>query len=116
MSPGPSLKYLFRNKTSFYSEELLAPRPALKLEDHSFCICPRLLIQYIRSYPLYRRSFLHPQTEDTPCRDDGDALVMDDFCNLIFKTKHDIHSVSASPLSSEKFCVLIQLDNSQILA
>ena len=30
--------------------------------------CPRLLIQYIRSYPLYLRPFLHPQTEDAPCR------------------------------------------------
>jgi hypothetical protein len=27
--------YLFRNKASFYSEELLAPRPTHKLEDHS---------------------------------------------------------------------------------
>jgi len=36
MSPGPSLMYFFRNKASFYSEELLAPRPNLKLEDHSF--------------------------------------------------------------------------------
>jgi len=41
---------------------------------------------------------------------------MDDFCNFIFKTNHVIRSVSASPLSSEKFCVLITLDNSQILA
>ena len=34
--------------------------------------CPRLLIQYIRSYPPYRRPFLHPQTEDEPCRGDRD--------------------------------------------
>ena len=39
-----------------------------KLEDHP---CPRLLIQFIRSYPPYRRPFLHPQPEDTPCRGDG---------------------------------------------
>jgi len=36
MSPGPSVMYLFRNKASFYSKELLAPRPNLKLEDHLF--------------------------------------------------------------------------------
>ena len=30
--------------------------------------CPRLLIQYIRSYPPYRRPFLYPQPEDAPCR------------------------------------------------
>ena len=33
---------------------------------------PRLLIQFIRSYPPYRRPFLHPQPEDTPCRGDRD--------------------------------------------
>ena len=33
--------------------------------------CPRLLIPFIRSYPPYRRPFLHPQPEDTPCRGDG---------------------------------------------
>jgi hypothetical protein len=34
--------------------------------------CPRLLIQYIRSYLPYWRSFLHPQPEDAPCRGDRD--------------------------------------------
>jgi hypothetical protein len=34
--------------------------------------CPRLLIQCIRSCPPYRRSFLHPQPEDAPCRGDRD--------------------------------------------
>src|SRR5215475_6012554 len=34
--------------------------------------CPRLLIQFIHSYPPYRRPFLHPQPEDAPCRGDRD--------------------------------------------
>ena len=34
--------------------------------------CPRLLIQYIRSYHSYRRPFLHTQPEDAPCRGDRD--------------------------------------------
>ena len=34
--------------------------------------CPRLLIQFIHSYPPYRRPFLHPQPEDAPCRGDMD--------------------------------------------
>jgi hypothetical protein len=38
--------------------------------------CPRLLIQYIRSYPPYRRPFLHPQPEDAPSRGDRDPLIM----------------------------------------
>ena len=37
--------------------------------------CPRLLIQYIRSYPPYRRPFLHPQPENAPCRGDRDPLI-----------------------------------------
>jgi len=36
--------------------------------------CPRLLIQYIRSYPPYRRPFLYPQPEDAPCRGNKDPL------------------------------------------
>jgi len=37
--------------------------------------CPLLLIQYIRSYPPYWRSFLHPRTEDAPCRGDRNPLI-----------------------------------------
>jgi hypothetical protein len=51
--PGPKLLVHFRNKVIFYGEELLAPRPTPKLEDHPFVGCPWLLIQYIRSYPPY---------------------------------------------------------------
>jgi hypothetical protein len=36
---------------------------------------PRQIIQYIRSYPPYRRPFLHPQPEDAPCRGDRDPLI-----------------------------------------
>ena len=35
--------------------------------------CPRLIIQFIRSYPPYRRMFLYPQPEDVPCRGDRDC-------------------------------------------
>ena len=34
ISPGPRYMYPFRNKDNFYGEELLAPRPTPKLEDH----------------------------------------------------------------------------------
>jgi hypothetical protein len=37
--------------------------------------CPRLLIQYIHSYPSYRRPSLHLQPEDAPCRGDRDPLI-----------------------------------------
>ena len=36
--------------------------------------CPRLLIQFIRSCPPYRRPFLYPQPEDAPCHGDRDPL------------------------------------------
>ena len=35
---------------------------------------PRLLIQFIRSYPPYRRPFLYPQPEYAPCRGNSDPL------------------------------------------
>jgi hypothetical protein len=40
----------------------------------STAACRRLFIQYIRSYPPYRRPFLYPQPEDAPCRGDRDPL------------------------------------------
>ena len=39
-----------------------------------FVGCLWLLIQFIRSYPPYRRPFLYPQPEDAPCRGDRDPL------------------------------------------
>ena len=42
----PRHMYPFRNKATIYGEELLAPRPIPKMEDHPFVCCPRLLIQY----------------------------------------------------------------------
>jgi hypothetical protein len=38
--------------------------------------CPRLLIQFLCSYPPYRRPFLHPQPEDAPCRGDRDPQLL----------------------------------------
>ena len=37
--------------------------------------CPRLPIQYIRSYHPYWRTFLHPQPEEVPCRGDRAPLI-----------------------------------------
>ena len=39
---------------------------------------PRLLIQYIHSYPPYWRLFLHLQPEDTPCHSDRDPPIIGD--------------------------------------
>ena len=45
--------------------------------------CPRLLIQFICSYPPYRRPFLHPQPEDAPCRGDRDPLITSQWSVLL---------------------------------
>ena len=37
-SPGPRHQFMFRNYDSFYGEELLAPRPTPKLEDHTLLV------------------------------------------------------------------------------
>jgi hypothetical protein len=44
---------IFRNKLIFYGEELLAPRPTAQVGGPLLVGCPRLLIEYIRSYPPY---------------------------------------------------------------
>jgi len=62
------------NKASFYGEELLAPRPNPKLEDHTNV---RLLILYIRIYHSYRRPFLLPQPDDAPFQGNMDQLIME---------------------------------------
>jgi hypothetical protein len=52
ISPGPRLSvWIFSNNICFYGEELLAPRPTPQAGGQPLAGCPRLLIQYIRSYP-----------------------------------------------------------------
>ena len=59
--------------------------------------CSRLLIQFIRSYPPYRRSLLYPQPEDAPCRDDRDPLLHMDpihiFSKIIFYFRMEPRSI-----------------------
>jgi hypothetical protein len=59
--------YLFRNKASIYGEELLAPHPTQKLEEHPLSV--------VRDLP-YWKPFLQPQPEDAPCRGDSGQLIM----------------------------------------
>ena len=67
---------MFRNYCTIYDEELKTrTSPNAQAGGPLFIGCPRLLIQYIRSYPPNWRPFLHPQPEDAPCRGDRDPLV-----------------------------------------
>jgi hypothetical protein len=54
--------WMFRN-SDFYREGLLAPRPTPQSGGPPLVGCPRLLIQFINSYPPYRFPFLYPQPE-----------------------------------------------------
>jgi len=54
--------------------------------------CPRLLIQFLRSYPPYRRPFLYPQPEDAPCRDDRDTLHFTSTLNIKISTEKTLDS------------------------
>jgi hypothetical protein len=67
--------WLFRNMIRFYGEQLLTPRIITQTGGTPLVGCPRLLIQYIRSYPPYWRPFLHPQPEDAPFRGDRDPVI-----------------------------------------
>jgi hypothetical protein len=58
-----------------YDEELLAPRPTPKLEDHPLsALHDCLFIIFAATLPIWR-PFLHPQPEDAPCRGDRDPLI-----------------------------------------
>jgi hypothetical protein len=75
-SPGPRLCIVFRNVVIFYGEELLAPRPTPKLEDHPLSAVRNCLFNVFAATLHIRRPFLHPQPEDAPCCGDRDPLIM----------------------------------------
>ena len=54
---------------------VVSPSPNPQAGGPPLVGCPRLFIQYIRSYPPYWRPFLHLQPEDAPCRGDRDPLI-----------------------------------------
>jgi hypothetical protein len=77
ISPGPRLcLWIFRNKDTFSHSGVVSPSPNHQAGGLPLVSCPRLLIQYIRSYPPYWRPFLHPQPEDVPCHGDGNPLII----------------------------------------
>jgi hypothetical protein len=65
---------MFRNIILFYSEELLAPRPTPKLEDHPLSAARNCLFNVFAATLHKWRPFLHPQPEDAPCPGDRDPL------------------------------------------
>ena len=61
-------------QVTFLRRGVVSTSPNPQIRGPPLVCCPRLLIQYIRSYPPYWRPFFHPQSEDAPCRGDRDPL------------------------------------------
>jgi hypothetical protein len=76
---------MVRNIIIFYGEELLAPRPTPKLEDHPLSAVRDCLFNVFAATLHTWRPFLHPQPEDAPCRGDRDPL------NTVFYTTSDLN-------------------------
>jgi hypothetical protein len=74
ISLGPRPCDMVSNMVIFYGEELLAPRPTTKLEDHPLSDVRDCLFNVFAATLHIRRPFLHPQPEDAPCRCDKDPL------------------------------------------
>jgi hypothetical protein len=71
ISPGPRHFETFRNnKNNFYAEGLSAPGPTPKLEDHPLSAVRYFLFNIFAATLRTRRTSLHPQPEDAPCRGD----------------------------------------------
>ena len=64
-----------RNKIRIYGEELLAPRPNPKQDEHPLSAVRDCLFNIFESYPPSWRPFLHPKPQDAPCRGDRDPLI-----------------------------------------
>jgi hypothetical protein len=63
----------------FWRGDVVSASPNPQAGGPPLVVCPRLRLQYIRSYPPYRRPFLHPQPEDALCRGDRDPLIHGSF-------------------------------------
>jgi hypothetical protein len=60
----------------FYGEELLAPRPTPKLEDHFLSAVRDCLFSIFAATLRIWRPFLQPQPEDAPCCGDKNSFIM----------------------------------------
>ena len=66
---------LFRNKANFLRWGFASASVKLQAGEPFLVGCPRLIIQYIRSYPSHWRPILHAQAEDAQCRGDSEPFI-----------------------------------------
>jgi hypothetical protein len=74
--PNPRPCVTSFNKLIFYSEELLAPHPTLKLEDHPLLAVHDAYSIYLQLPSTYGGHLLHLQPEDAPHHGDRDPHNM----------------------------------------
>jgi hypothetical protein len=75
------------NTVGFYGEQLLAPHPSPKLEDHLLsAVCDGLFTILTTTLHIWRL-FLHPQPEDALCCGDRDPFTMDRILGVEIKRK-----------------------------
>ena len=67
---------MFRNIVFFEGEELYSTSPSRQAGGLPLVASPRLLFQYIRSYPPYCRLLLHRHPEGAPCRCDKSGMMV----------------------------------------
>ena len=75
---------MFRNIVRLYGEELLAPRPTPKLEDHLLSAVRDRLFNIFAAIIHIWRPLIHPQPEEAPCRGDRDPLITE-YRNTVHK-------------------------------
>jgi hypothetical protein len=92
INTGPRQLFIFRNKSLFIRWGVVNTSPNPRSWGPPIVCCPRLLLQYIRSYPTYWRPFLHPQPEDAPRRGDRDPII-----TVISLTLQHIHCCFSRP-------------------
>jgi hypothetical protein len=67
---------MFQNIVSSYGEELIAPRPTPKLEDHPLsAVCDCLFNIFAATFHVWR-PFLQLQPEEVLCCGDRNLLIM----------------------------------------
>jgi len=75
LSPEEASRHVSITKHLFSWGGVVSTSPNPQAGGPPLVGCPRLLIQFIRSYPPYQRPFFHPQPEDAPCCGDRDPLI-----------------------------------------
>jgi hypothetical protein len=76
ISPGPRLSvWTLRYKMRFYGDELLEPRPTLKLEDHPLSAVRDCILGLFSTFA----AVLHigSRSSSAPCRGDGPTYLRD---------------------------------------